>query len=756
MHLRITTLTLLLFLFTSVSLTAQVLQGSVFDRATGKPLKNVAISVAGLTSSTVTNHKGHFTFKGLKPGVYYFRITHIGYENVDCEVVINADSVLSLGVALYPSVRQLDEEKAVTPQRFEREIFISPASVSVYGREQMLQDAPRSVPEALAGLPGIWTPLNAPGTADLRIRGLSGNRTLMMVDGIRINTPLLSTRMNPWLNTVDLYTLDRVEVMRGSGGVQYGSDALTGVTQVFTRTPKFSDTGLKVHGNTFLKMASRDMEKSLRGEMEISGSHVAVSGGYTKRMFGNIFPGNTQSALDPSGYGETAANVKALIKLSRHHLLTFSWQSMDQQDIPDYARIASGDFQNYRHDPRSRQLAYGRLVSYYDSKWFRQVKITGSYQRAFDQVTSLKEKSSLEITHTEQVDTWGGAVEVLSSPNPYWRFVSGVEYYSDDVYTQATGREVSTGNIHGLPSTFEDGAAAAGLSVYSLHTLDVLKLRLSFGGRANLSALNFENSEFGKQEVMPSALVGNISAMYPIHPNVHLTSSFNTGFRTPNLHDFQTIGVSDLGIEVPNDSINPEKSFTSEVGLKARTKFFSGSVVFYRTQLTDQIDLVRSSYQGSGEYENQPVYRKVNLSQSYVQGVEAEVEVPVSRSVALFGSLSYTNGQNLTFNEPMTAIPPLNSRLGLRFRSKSGVWSKMEWLHASIQDRLSSEDLMNDFSPDGGTPGWNVVNLHVGYDFNWGYATVGIRNLLDEAYFLHGSSLASNGRMLLLSLQLGF
>ncbi|MEZ4830225.1 MAG: TonB-dependent receptor [Bacteroidia bacterium] len=756
MQLRITTLALLISLFTSVGLHSQVLQGSVFDRATGKPLKNVAVSVSGFASQTVTDRKGHFVFKGLKPGVYYFRISHIGYENADCEVVIGSDSLLSLGVALFPSVRQFDEEKVITPLRFEREIAISPSSVSAYSREQMLQDAPVSVPAALSGIPGVWNPLLSPGTEGLRIRGLSGNHTLMMVDGIRLNNPLLSSEINPWLNSVDKYWVDRVEVLRGAGAVQYGSDALAGVVQVFTRQPSFSDDGLKVHGNTFLQWASRDMEKSLRGELEISGSNIAVSGGLTRRLFGDVFPGKAQNALSPTAFGESSGDVKALIKLAPRHLLTLSWQRMDQENMPEYAKINPDEYQDYRHDPRSRELSYVRLVSSYDNKWFRQVKITGSFQRASDHIISHREKSNLEVARTEQTDTWGGMLEVLSRPNPYWNFVSGVEYYADDVLTAETGTDLNSGNVHEMTSPFQDGANVSGISMFSLHTLDVLKLRLSFGGRANISTLAFSNAEFGDVEIAPSALVGNVSAMYPIHPNVHLTSSFHTGFRSPNLNDYSNLGFSDQGIEVPNDSLSPEKSFTSEVGLKARTRFFSGSVVFYRTQLTDQINLIRSSYQGAWEYENQPVYRRTNLSQSFVQGFEAEVEIPVSRSVALYGSLAYTVGQNLTLNEPMPGIPPVNSRLGLRFRSKTGIWSKMEWYHATLQDRLSDSDIASVFIPEGGTPGWNVVNLHVGYDFNWGYATIGIRNMLDESYYIHGSGVPAAGRMLLLSLQLGF
>lgn len=750
------TVSVLLFLFFSASqLYSQILQGSVFDRATGKPLKNVSILVDHTTFSGLSDHQGYFTIKGLEPGVYYFRISHIGYEDAVREVVVPSDGLLSMGVALIPSARQLDEEIVLTAQRFERDPFISPASVSVYTREQFLQSAPRSLPDAMAGMPGVWVTNPNSGYANPSIRGLSGSRTLFMMDGIRLNNPTKGLLVNPGFNAIDPYLMERLEIVRGSGSVQYGSDALGGVAQVFSRTPRFSDGGIKVHSNLYGKYASRDLERGIRGELELGTRRVAVSGGFSKRTFGDLTTGENQMVLSPTGYGEEAADVKSLIKISGNHSLTFSWQMLSQTDLPNYGAITRRGFEDYKTN-RERQLGYARMTSFYDSKWFSQVKITGSYQQSDENRIFQRTGSNAEITQQDIMDTWGGTVEVLSSPNPFWNFVSGVEYYNDLVASNANGKDLMSGENFPLKGVLPDGASQSNIGLYSLHTLDVLKLRLSFGGRANAFVINASDQQFGELDIMPSAVVGNVSAMYPIHPNIHLTSSFNTGFRSPGIYEFSTLGPFDNGVEVPNDSLGAERSFTSELGLKAKTRNFSGSLVFYRTQLTDLIDLVRSSYLGNPEIDGKPVFEKVNISQAYIQGFEAELEVPVSRAFALYGTLTYTSGNNLTNGEPLGRIPPLNSRLGLRFRSKTGIWSKMEWMHATLQDRLSSAELIDPFILAEGTPAWNVVNLNVGYDFKWGYATIGIQNMLDEAYWIHGSSIASAGRVVLLSLQLGF
>ena len=80
----------------------------------------------------------------------------------------------------------------------------------------------------------------------------------------------------------------------------------------------------------------------------------------------------------------------------------------------------------------------------------------------------------------------------------------------------------------------------------------------------------------------------------------------------------------------------------------------------------------------------------------------------------------------------------------------------MEWLRAGMQNRLSVAEIQNPNIDPNGTSAWSVFNIHVGYDFKWGYATIGIQNILDESYRVHGSGIDGNGRVVLLSMQLGF
>ncbi|HMS70841.1 MAG TPA: Plug domain-containing protein, partial [Saprospiraceae bacterium] len=117
--------------------------------------------------------------------------------------------------------------KSVTPLR-------SPYSTATIDRKVMDQYQYRSVPEALMGTTGVFIQKTNHGGGSAFVRGLTGNQTLTLVDGIRLNNSTVRYGPNQYLNTIDPYSVSKIEVVRGSGSVQYGSDAMGGVVQILT------------------------------------------------------------------------------------------------------------------------------------------------------------------------------------------------------------------------------------------------------------------------------------------------------------------------------------------------------------------------------------------------------------------------------------------------------------------------------------------------------------------------------------------
>ncbi len=250
--------------------------------------------------------------------------------------------------------------------------------------------------------------------------------------------------------------------------------------------------------------------------------------------------------------------------------------------------------------------------------------------------------------------------------------------------------------------------------------------------------------------------MGHVAVMYPLTPDYQIYVSSQSSRRLPNLFDYNYQGVIPQGFGVAPDTLGTEQAISSEIGIKARTERFIGSLGLFRTDFTDYIDWIPGRLDGAATLGELPIYTRDNIGDAFIQGIEAQLEVPVNQDMSFYGSLSYLYGRDETRDQPLSRIAPLNSRLGIRIRSQYGIWSSLEWRHANPQVRQGLSDLNDPRSFDSGTMGWDVVDFMVGYDFRWGYMTLGVKNLLNETYFTHGSGLSAPGRIMVFAVRLGF
>lgn len=137
---------------------------------------------------------------------------------------------------------------------------------------------------------------------------------------------------------------------------------------------------------------------------------------------------------------------------------------------------------------------------------------------------------------------------------------------------------------------------------------------------------------------------------------------------------------------------------------------------------------------------------KNSTSPAYRSGkIEPYRNQPRNRRFSFINNLTWLYGKNLENNEPMRRIPPLNGKPALQC-NQSKIFDEAEFLVAAKQDRLSGGDIDDHRIPDGGTPGWNVLNLKAGYSGKSVSLNAGLHNLFNKAYRIHGSGVDGYGR----------
>lgn len=639
------------------------------------------------------------------------------------------------------SITSLNEVVITAQRKTERKLLI-PYTVQSVNRESLDGYSPRTTPEALLQLNGVLVQKTNHGGGSAFLRGLTGNQTLILVDGIRLNNSTFRYGPNQYLNTIDAYTISKIEVARGTGSVQYGTDALGGVIHIIPSEPSFSKDSSGWHGRVLSKYMTGDMEKTLRGELNISGENIAATGGLTYRSFGDLIGGDTTGRQSPSGYKEFATDAKIKFRLRDNVQVTFATQFLQQDHVPVYHKVVLEDFALNEFAVQRRVLNYGRLNIYGDRNIFKKVELIASWQQSIEGRNSRKNNSLILRTEKDMINTIGITYDIFSQITNSWSANSGIEFYYDIVNSTRSDINTQNNTESHKRGLYPDDSKYGNYSLYSLHHLEMRKWRFEVGVRFNTFDIRLSDSSLGEVRISPSAIVGNVAVLYCLNRRSSLYATLSTGYRAPNIDDMGTLGIVDFRYEVPARNLLPEKSSNAEIGYKVEWKRFSASANVYYLRLKDIITRIKMDGNTINGY---PVYKKENVEESFIRGAEAEVDWLLISNLKISGGVSYTYGQNKTRNEAMRRIPPFNGKAMCTYRNQR-LFSSIELMFSAKQVRLAQADKEDNRIPKDGTPGWSVMNVYGGYQLKKLKLSAGVQNIFNEDYRTHGSGINGYGR----------
>jgi outer membrane receptor protein involved in Fe transport len=145
----------------------------------------------------------------------------------------------------------------------------------------------------------------------------------------------------------------------------------------------------------------------------------------------------------------------------------------------------------------------------------------------------------------------------------------------------------------------------------------------------------------------------------------------------------------------------------------------------------------------------------VNAADSTIRGFEAGASFDLSDAFSLNAVLNYTwSEQRIAGSpaEPGDRIPPLSGKLELSHDAGGDVRLDAWLRYAGEQDRLSARDVGDSRIDPNGTSGWGVLGARARWDVRGGWQfSLGVDNLLDKRYRVHGSGLDAPGRNLVIS-----
>ena len=631
-------------------------------------------------------------------------------------------------------------EVTVTATRQKELLQKVPYSTTVIQKSDLNRQVSRTLPEALNGTVGVFIQKTNHGGGSPFVRGLTGNQNLLLIDGIRLNNSIFRFGPNQYMTLVDPFAVEKIEVVKGSGSVQFGSDALGGVINIQTKALSFSSQK-QLSSRIIARATSDGMELTARPEILYSSPKLSFTVGMSGRKFGDLKGGDSTRFQRPSGYKESTFDTKFIVDLGNEWLLTTALQWHRQKDVPVYHKYIKENFALNTSDPLSRYLGYVKLNKPIRSTFLKEIEFTLAQQGLLEKRYAQKNGSSILRTEEDKVRTFSANLDLPLQFTNFWSANLGAEFYSDQIQSTRSDRNESTAVETSLRGLYPNAAHYNSGSLYFMHHLSLGKLKFETGIRYSLYRATINDTTLGKVTIKPSALVFQAGINYALTSHLNVYANISDGFRAPNIDDLGTLGIVDFRYEIPAYDLKPERSLNYEAGVKLNTKRINASASVFRNNLLDLITRVKTGNKING-YD---VYVKENVDKGYIYGAEFQLQYQLHKNWSLGSMLSYLYGQSETRKEPLRRIPPIHSSTTIDFH-KNNFRAGLRLDLAGKQDRLAQGDKDDNRIPAGGTPGFTVLNGYAGYEWKKLSFHIYLTNLFNEDYRTHGSGINGMGR----------
>lgn len=513
-----------------------------------------------------------------------------------------AAALLLSGLPLSAAAEQVDPV-VVTATRTAQTADETLASVTVITREEIERRQAQSVPDVLRGAPGVEIVNNGgPGKAtSVSLRGTESDHVLVLVDGVKVGSATLGTAA---FQDIPVEQIERVEIVRGPRSSLYGSEAIGGVLQIFTRKgggayqPFFSIGG----GSYRTSNASAGIAGGgERGWFNASASGLDTQGFDACDPDGPAFCPASES--DDDGYRNLSGSLRAGYRFDNgaemdvHALRAEGSNEFDGSDVNESEALQEVLGANLTFSPAAlwqASLAAGRSRDRADN--FKD----GDFQTRFDtRRDSFSFQNDVSVA-TDHLLTLGAD-------------------YQDDRVDSTSGYAVASRDNTGLFAQYQGMLGA--------HDLQ-------------LSLRRDDNEQFGEHDT------GGAAWAYALNETLRLTASYGTAFKAPSFNELYFPGYG-------NPDLRPETSRSLEFGLRGQPDWGRWALTAHETRVDDLIAHDASAF------------APANIGEARIRGIEAIVGNRLGRW-DLNASLTLLDPENRSDGPNDGNVLPRRARQSLR------------------------------------------------------------------------------------------
>jgi iron complex outermembrane receptor protein len=668
--------------------------GAIADSLSGDFVSNalVVIESPSFTRQVRTGTDGKYSIPNVPAGPYHLIVRADGYLPSRTEITVQTNTPV-VDIRINPELH-FSEVTSVSPEG--KSQFESFQATNVLGGQELGKEIQGTLGGTLEHQPGIALRSFGPGPARPVVRGLDGDRVLVVEDGLRMGD--LSSQSGDHGVNVNPASASRIEVVRGPATLLYGANAIGGLVNVITNEiPNTPVTGAT-------------------GSFTLDGGTGAKEGGGA----GEVTVGNGNVALHLSASGRRSDDFRS-----------------PDGDIPNsFTRAGFAEV----------GLAYTKDNGYFG----------GSY--AFDRThygIPFVEEGTTNLDPRRQVFTLRGEKRNMGGLFDGFRGSFGVRRYRHD---EKAGEEIATafennttelellghhkalgrmkGSIGGsvLTRSFsaegEEALSAPvdqkGFSAFLYEEVAASPhAQFQFGGRVEYAKFN----PAADQARDFTNFSGSVGLLLLPTDSTTIAFSLARASRNPALEELYFHGphAGNNAFENGDPNLDSEHALGFDASVRWRGARASGEVTYFINRIDNFI-----FRELSGAIEDDLFETFFVQGDAQLQGLESHVDLRVAPALWIEGGVDYVRGELTALDKDLPRMPPLRGRAGLRVQ-KNAFQVGADGIFAAKQDRIYTIA-----TPDGDvgetpTDGYNLLKVYASYSFKSGKSTSTLTARLDNA-----------------------
>ena len=659
-------------------------------------------------------------------------------------VALFATSLAAGQETAQPPLDETDQVIIVTATRLDSPVFTQPYAIYRITREDLDASGGRTLSDSFSHSPGVFTQHTAPNQASPFVRGLTGEQTLLLFDGVRYSHAMMRPGPNQYAALIADESIEIVDIILGSSSTVTGSDGLTGALD-FKLAP--AGRGVGKPASTYLqtRISSAEGASTAAGvDGETGAWAYTVEGSYADyhdliggwdaedRLFDDRFgaePGATIAGAEDdripnTGYTQYAFAARAAYTGGDANRVEVAAGHTSMQDAPRpdgyYENSGKTSRISRFYDPQQFTYFHARHVLTPPSGGLSRLQ-TSVWCHNHYEAQYREEYRDLGVVGTERyrrreyvnaIDSLGLDIQATSDLTDAHELTYGLTYVDEVTSNEFREFRSPAGDLNpatAVPhnpadwdasTTVPDGSTYGSLGAFvqeAWHVADQVDVvggvrYSSFAWDADLTGRNYPvNRADGSAD--------NVTGSLRVARHTGSTNLFfgvSQGFRAPNLTnlagnpDRSSSGIDVLG----NPELEPEQSVTAEVGWRYAANGDELAVSVYYTSVDD---LIQPYYADIDPVDGVLEGYTVNAESSYLYGGELKADIglipnrsPLDGRLAFTCTVSTTRARAKVPQDDGTVIEQFISRanrtfgtFGIRYRSPKKTWwaAEVRWSH---------------------------------------------------------------------------